>query len=70
MATKFSQFGSVSPSATTEIVGLDGGLNSKFQVGNIDVSNLTGFPLTILLIISLQNMKKKTSTTYIMYVVF
>ena len=47
MATKFSQFGSVSPSATTEIVGLDGGLNSKFQVGNIDVSNLTGFPLTI-----------------------
>ena len=47
MATKFSQFGSVAPSSSTEIVGLDGGLNSKFQVGSIDVSNLTGFPLTI-----------------------
>jgi len=47
MATKFSQFNAVGPSATTEIVGLEGGVNAKFAVGDIDVSNLTGLPLSI-----------------------
>jgi hypothetical protein len=47
MATKFSQFNAVGPSATTEIVGLDGGVNAKFAVGDIDISNLTGLPLSI-----------------------
>jgi len=48
MATKFSAFPAVGPSATTEIVGLDGGSNAKFAVGDIDISNLTGLPLSIL----------------------
>jgi len=48
MATKFSAFAAVGPSATTEIVGLDGGSNVKFAVGDIDISNLTGLPLSIL----------------------
>jgi len=47
MATKFSQFNAVGPSATTEIVGLEGGVNAKFAVGDIDVSNLAGLPLSI-----------------------
>ena len=47
MATKFSAFSAVSPTATTEIVGLDGGSNAKFTVGDIDITNLTGIPVTI-----------------------
>ena len=47
MATKFSQFNSVGPSGTTEIVGLDGGSNAKFAVNSLDVSNLAGLPLSI-----------------------
>jgi len=40
MATKFSAFTPVTPSPTTEIVGLDGALNVKFQVEDIDINNL------------------------------
>ncbi len=47
MATKFSAFNPIGPSATTECVGLDGATNVRYAIGDIDVSNLTGFPLLI-----------------------
>ncbi len=42
MSTKFSAFTLVTPSSTTTIVGLDSGANSQFNVGQIDVNDLSG----------------------------
>ena len=43
MATKFSNFQTVtSPTAGTIIVGLDGGLNSQFTIGSIELQKLNG----------------------------
>ena len=43
MATKFSNFNTVgTPSSATIIVGLDGGLNSQFTIGTINLDQLNG----------------------------